>query len=93
MLSGCVTAWDWKPDPYMGDHEHKAVINADQNIIFAYEPMFSELTCFLSEDMKSLKENIERVKRNEAKTLKLVREKCSPEAAGELMDSLEFVPQ
>ena len=59
------TTWDWKPSPYVADHEYQSIISVEGEVIkevYSKDPKFNDFTCFTSDDISSLKFNIERLR-------------------------------
>jgi hypothetical protein len=62
ILVGCDSKWTWKPDPYAADSFSAAIYSSNGEKILASDPKFSDFTCFSSQNMLELKQNIEELK-------------------------------
>lgn len=63
LTSSCATDWDWKADPYMGDHATQTLVNPDTLNVKCDSPEFDNFVCFTTENIAELEYNIQKVKR------------------------------
>jgi hypothetical protein len=62
ILSGCYH-WTWKGNPYVGDSAKGGIVNADGIEVQCTDPLINDFTCLSSEDIATLKIEIEKVKK------------------------------
>jgi len=76
-------SWDWKPDPYLGDHNYQSIMNAEGKEVFCNQKEFTTFTCFAPDNIIELKLNIERVRK------KVIKLKLSLKKKKELINQLD----
>lgn len=66
FLASCQT-FDWKPEPWAGDHYKKRIVKYTGETLDAGAPDFSKMTCFAPDNISELKTAIDKVNTRKTK--------------------------